>query len=247
MTVKRNITLTTGSGSSIFPDAGTFLSFAAISRTRSTVSPLFYVCRFQGKLPVSPTMSTFIALRRHRPHRPLSSSLQFRHSFSSVPHDDTSRLAANSSSIVFDPTAVGSLYATFAIDLASPYLFAFVHDDDHWCDHTLRPSTSPPPFLRQRISFSSSLYKSLHYHLHESAALLVTSYIMGRVLCHLLWGRQGPPRGVRSRGTYYFGACMSSCYSLLPILGLLSLCHFYFFQVPAFYVPSCCFITIFLI
>ena len=150
-------------------------------------------------------MSTFIALRRHRPHRPPSSSLQFRHSFSSVPHDDTSRLTANSSSIVFDPTAVGSLYATFAIDLASPSLFAFVHDDDHWCDHTLRPSTSPPPFLRQRISFSSSLYKSLHYHLHESAALLVTSYMRGAYFVTRILGRQGSPRGVRSRSSYYLG------------------------------------------
>src|SRR6218665_1197534 len=119
MTVKRNITLTTGSGSSIFPDAGTFLSFAAVSRTRSTVSTLFYVYRFQGKLPVSSTMSTFIDLRRHRPHRQLSSSPPLRHSFSSVPHDATYRHAANPSSIVFDTSAVGSLYATFAIDFAS--------------------------------------------------------------------------------------------------------------------------------
>src|SRR6218665_641372 len=101
MTVKRNITLTTGSGSSIFPDAGTFLSFAAVSRTRSTVSTLLYVYRFQGKLPVSSTMSTFIDLRRHRPHRQLSSSPTLCHTFSSVPRDDTSHHVANSSSIVF--------------------------------------------------------------------------------------------------------------------------------------------------
>src|SRR6218665_3680503 len=79
-----------------------------------------YTDRFQGTLPVSPTMSPFTDLRRHRPHRQLSSSPPLRHSFSSVPHDDASQPAANSSSIVFNPTAVGPLYATFAIDFASP-------------------------------------------------------------------------------------------------------------------------------
>jgi len=92
---------------------------------------------------------------------------------------------------------------------ARPSFFAFVNDD-HWCDHTLRHSISPPPFLRQRISFYSSLSRSLFYHLSESAALLNSS-LMGRVPCVLrTLGRQGPPRGVSSRGTYYWGANLSN-------------------------------------
>src|SRR6218665_3645903 len=114
---RRYRSLSVRSGS-VFPDAGTLLSFAAVSRTRSTVRTLFYL-PIQGKLPISSTMSTFIDLRRHRPHRQLSSSPPLRHSFSSVPHDDASQPAANSSSVVFNPAAVGSLYATFAIDFAS--------------------------------------------------------------------------------------------------------------------------------
>src|SRR6218665_3736005 len=52
--------------------------------------------------------------------------------------------------------------------------------------------------------------------------------LMGRVLCVLrILGRQGLPRGVSSRSTYYWGTYLSSYGSLLSIL--LSLCHFYFF------------------
>src|SRR6218665_1742981 len=103
---RRYRSLSVRSGS-VFPDAGTLLSFAAVSRTRSTVRTLFYI-PIQGKLPISSTMSTFIDLRRHRPYRQLSSSPPLRHSFSSVPPDDTYRHAANPSSIVFDTSAVGS-------------------------------------------------------------------------------------------------------------------------------------------
>jgi len=42
MTVKRNISLTTGSGSSIFPDAGTFLSFVYLVARATTVASILY-------------------------------------------------------------------------------------------------------------------------------------------------------------------------------------------------------------
>src|SRR6218665_4122428 len=66
--------------------------------------------------------------------------------------------------------------------------------------------------------------------------------MMGRVLCHTYFGETRSSKRRAFEGHVLFWACMSSCYSLLPIL--LSLCPFYVFPVTAFYVLSCCFIII---
>jgi len=148
-----------------------------------------------------------------------------------VPHDDTSNHVINSSSIVFDPNAV---------DPPSGHL-----------QHRLRQSTPDhlPSSPRATITGLVIIYVIQRHHLHFYAAVdhsarlcaeLCISIntnlpiysictLMGRVLCVLrILGRQGLPRGVSSRGTYYWGTYLSSYCSLLSIL--LSLCHFYFFS-----------------
>src|SRR6218665_3010917 len=116
------------------------------------LSARYSTYRFQGNLPVSPTMSTFIDLRRHRPHRQLSSSPRFvirsplccttTHIAPPPTHPPSSSIRLPS-----DPSTPPSPSIS-PVD-ARPSFFAFV-SDDHWCDHTLRHSASPPPFLRQR-------------------------------------------------------------------------------------------------
>src|SRR6218665_3741923 len=74
-----------------------------------------YTDRFQGKLPVSPTMSPFTDLRRHRPHRQLSLSPRF------VMLSSLCRTTTHLATPPTHPPSSSSdhLYATFAIDFAS--------------------------------------------------------------------------------------------------------------------------------
>src|SRR6218665_1367079 len=123
------------------------------------------------------------------------------------------------------PTFLPSSTSIQPVDArSSSFLF---ETDDHWFAHHLGHSTSPPSFLHHRRSFSSSMCRTLYYHQHESTYLLDMYSDGARTVLRLL-GRQGPPRGVSSRGTYYWGAYFSSCCSLLPML--LSSCHFYIFS-----------------
>src|SRR6218665_1617880 len=199
----------------------------------------------------SSTLSPFlIALRRHHHPRQLSSSPQLRHSFFFVRHEASSHHAAASSSIVFDPNKT--------VEPPSCHL-----------RHRFNQSTPDrlPSSSRPTITGLLTIYVIQRHHLHFYATgdhsprlcaeLCITintnlqiysiCTLMGRVLCVLrLLGRQGPPRGVSSRGTYYWGAYLSSCCSLLPML--LPSCHFYTFSGSCiFYFPSCCFIIILII
>src|SRR6218665_3218907 len=107
---------------------------------------------------------------------------------------------------------------------SSSFLF---ETDDHWFAHNLRHSTSQPSFLRHRRSFSSSMRRTLYYHQHESTDLLDMYSDGARTLRITYFGETRSPRGVSSRGTYYWGTYLSSCCSLLPML--LPSCHFYIF------------------
>src|SRR6218665_3320183 len=68
------------------------------------------------------------------------------------------------------------------------------------------------------VDHSPRLCAELRITINTNLQIYSICTLMGRVLCVLrLLGRQGPPRGVSSRGTYYWGTYLSSCCSLLPM------------------------------